>query len=42
MTTDTTNKYYEDDFGLKLSDLFIEDLRRSTAPGDGRSRRLIR
>jgi hypothetical protein len=26
MTTDTTNKYYDDDYGLKLSDLFIEDL----------------
>ena len=27
MTTDTTNKYYDDDYGLKLSDLFIEDLK---------------
>lgn len=27
MTTDTANKYYDDDYGLKLSDLFIEDLK---------------
>ena len=27
MTRDTTNKYYDDDYGLKLSDLFIEDLK---------------
>jgi hypothetical protein len=27
MTTDTTKKYYDDDYGLKLSDLFIEDLK---------------
>jgi hypothetical protein len=27
MTRDTTNKDYDDDYGLKLSDLFIEDLK---------------
>jgi hypothetical protein len=27
MTMDTANKYYDDDYGLKLSDLFIEDLK---------------
>jgi hypothetical protein len=27
MTTDTTYKCYDDDYGLKLSDLFIEDLK---------------
>jgi len=27
MITDTTNKYYDNDCGLKLSDLFIEDLK---------------
>jgi hypothetical protein len=27
MKTYTANKYYDDDYGLKLSDLFIEDLK---------------
>ena len=27
MKTDTANKYYDDDYGLKMSDLFIEDLK---------------